>query len=311
MNLDIFVVFSSLVGLFLLLGAGYAAVKLNAVPSSASPGFSALLLKITLPCTIITSMLRPFDPSFLTDSVVIIAFSTALFLLNSLIAWPLSKLFHVKEGSRGVWSLIATFCNNGFMGFPVAFALFGDKGLALAAMINIPFNLLLYSLGVRLMCRDIPGRDKKKSSLRKVIITPINIAVLLGLLFYLTQVSIPALILTPLQYLSNITTPLSMFVTGMALAAVKIREVLDWDTISLTVVRLLFMPGLAWVMIQFIPFSNPLIPSVALIILAMPAPGISASLAETYGGNRDLAAKATFLTSLLCILTIPLFAMLL
>ena len=35
------------------------------------------------------------------------------------------------------------------MGFPVALALFGEEGLALAVMFGVPFNLLVYTLGVR------------------------------------------------------------------------------------------------------------------------------------------------------------------
>ena len=51
------------------------------------------------------------------------------------------------------------------------------------------------------------------------------------------------------------------------------------------------------------------ISSIVLITVAMPAPSVTTILAETYNGNRGLAAKIVFLTSLFCMITLPLVAM--
>ena len=62
MQLDIGMVFSSLIGLFLLMGVGWVSVKAKIVPPSASAPMSSLLLKVTLPCTIFSSLAtREFD----------------------------------------------------------------------------------------------------------------------------------------------------------------------------------------------------------------------------------------------------------
>jgi len=74
--------------------------------------------------------------------------------------------------------------------------------------------------------------------------------------------------------------------------------------------RLLLLPLLTWVILKLVPTSDPLIPCVVLITMAMPSPAVSAVLAEQYGCRTDLSAKIVFLSSLLCIVTIPLVAML-
>ena len=56
MQLDIGMVFSSLIGLFLLMGVGWVSVKTKIVPPAASAPMSSLLLKVTLPCTIFSSL---------------------------------------------------------------------------------------------------------------------------------------------------------------------------------------------------------------------------------------------------------------
>ena len=79
------------------------------------------------------------------DGVIIIVIGLVLFPLYAALSWGISKVLKVPAGRRGIWSFGATFCNNGFMGFPVALALFGEEGLALAVMFGVPFNLLVYT----------------------------------------------------------------------------------------------------------------------------------------------------------------------
>lgn len=92
-------------------------------------------------------------------------------------------MLKVPAGRRGIWSFGATFCNNGFMGFPVALALFGEEGLALAVMFGVPFNLLVYTLGVRMVCADC-GTDAQPVNLVRTLLSNINIALILSLIFY-------------------------------------------------------------------------------------------------------------------------------
>lgn len=311
MQLDITVVFSSLIGLFLLLGAGFFAVRGHILPGSGTSILSPLLMKITLPCTIFISMLRPYDPGFLAKGAIVIAMGFLLFGGSCAITWALAKVFRAPSGSRGMWAFTAAFCNNGFMGFPVALALFGEEGLALAALFGIPFNLLIYSLGARMVAADGDG-SQPPIRLAQVLLTPINGAVVLGLLAYILQLAIPGALLTPIQHFANVTTPLSMFVTGMTLAGAGVSGLFrDRTVLTATFARLLLMPGLSFLVLRLIPFSDPLLPSLMIIIMAMPAPAVATILAQSYGGNRELAAKVVFLSSLLCIATIPLFAILL
>ncbi|MBQ3446900.1 MAG: AEC family transporter, partial [Synergistaceae bacterium] len=73
MNLDFFAVASNLVSLFVLIAAGYIAVKTGVLKPEASSHFSSLLLKITLPCTIFISLVqREYDPAFARDGIITI-----------------------------------------------------------------------------------------------------------------------------------------------------------------------------------------------------------------------------------------------
>lgn len=270
-------------------------------------------MKIALPATVFSSMIRPFDPDFLAAGLSIFLLGAVFFPLYAALSFLLSRLLHIPEGRRGMWCCCTTFCNNGFMGFPVAYALFGEDGLVLAVILGIPFNLLLYSLGARMVCMDRPsGSAQAPLSLRTALISPINIAIALSLIFYFTQIPVPAPILTPIQHLSNITTPLSMLVTGMNLAQGRITDVIrDRDAISASLVRLMALPVLTWGLLRPLSFIDPLVLGVLLIIMAMPSPAAATILGEQYGGCTQLGARIVFLSSLLCIATIPLVSLLL
>ena len=93
MQLDIGMVFSSLIGLFLLMGVGWVSVKTKIVPPAASAPMSSLLLKVTLPCTIFSSLAtREFDSAFLVDGVIIIVIGLVLFPLYAALSWGISKV---------------------------------------------------------------------------------------------------------------------------------------------------------------------------------------------------------------------------
>ena len=83
----------------------------------------------------------------------------------------------------------------------------------------------------------------------------------------------------------------------------------DKDAYTATGMRLIVVPLLTWAVMSLLPLSNPLIASIVLITVAMPAPRSPPFWRETYNGNRGLAAKIVFLTSLFCMMTLPLVAM--
>lgn len=95
-------------------------------------------MNVTLPATLLTSLVRPYDPAFIRDGILTAVLGAVLILGYGLFCIPTLRLFRVPEGRRGAWILCCTFCNNGFMGFPITLALFGEEGLALAVFRPFP-----------------------------------------------------------------------------------------------------------------------------------------------------------------------------
>ncbi|MBQ9419464.1 MAG: AEC family transporter [Synergistaceae bacterium] len=311
MNLDFFTVASNLISLFSLIAVGYGAVKTGVLDEHASHVFSALLLKITLPCTIFVSIVqKEYDPAFLHDGLIIIAAGLVMFTSLMYISRGLAVMSRVPEGSRGVWAFTAAFTNGGFMGFPIALALFGGDGLALAVMLNISFNAVIYTLGAFEIARDNPDHDGKGINIKSIIFSNINFSSALSLIFYFGRIGVPNLVITPLVFVSNITTPLSMMMIGIALAHTKADELFsDIHAWTNTVIALVVYPLVICLLTKIFPPSNPLVAAILIIIIAMPAASVTAVMCEIYHGNVNFAAKVMFLQNLFSVITIPLICM--
>ena len=308
MSVPMSVLLSNLVGLFLLMAVGALVVRLKVVPLSATGYLSRLLMTVMAPAMIFRSMLQPFSREFLRDSAVILAAGCALYLLSIGVSLVLGRMFRVAHNRRGLWALCVAFPNNGFMGFPIIQALLGDSALALAAIMCIPFNAFLYTLGVRVLLTDRAGEGgEAAASLRKILLTPANVATALGLAAFLFQIPIPDAIYTPIDYLANMAAPMSMLVIGMGLTRCSASQVIrNRDVLTATLSKLVVLPLLVFLMLKGIPFGNGLIAPVVLITVVMPTAAIVPSLAEQHGFNTDLSVEISFLTGVLCIVTVPL-----
>lgn len=274
----------------------------------------ALLMKLALPATVFTSLIRPFEPEFLVDGATSFGLGFLFFGLFGGMSLGLSRLLPIPRDRRGTWSFCCAFGNCGFIGYPVAYALFGDEGLSLAVFLGASFNILCYTLGAALVRMDAPAdrRGGRGGGLGSVLLTPINIAALLGLVFYCVQIPVPEVIFSPLEHMSNLTTPLSMFVTGMSLSQGKLSEhIRDKYAFLASAVRLLLCPLVAWLLMLLMPIQNPMVVSVALVLTAMPCAAAATMLAQQYGGCVTLGVRSIFLSSMLCIITIPLMSLLL
>ena len=313
MNLDFFVVMSNLVSLFSLIAVGYLAVRSGVLSPSASASFSALLMKVTLPCTIFISLAqKEYNPAFINDSIIIIIAGLVGYTAMLYLSRYLAVALKVPENCRGVWAFLCAFNNSGFMGFPIALALLGAEGLALSVVMNISYNMTVYTLGAFEISRDNPNHNAEKIDMKGIIFSGINIALVLSLIFYFGRIHIPEYIATPLNYLSGITTPLSMVIIGMALSRSHGLEVFrNIHVWTCTLMRLIVYPVAFCLLLRVLPLgSNPMVSATYIVIMAMPGASVTAVLCEMYHGNIDFAAKVMFLQNLLCIITIPLVCML-
>ena len=198
--------------MFLLILAGYLAVRARVLDAGARQGFSSLLVNLVVPAMIVDSYLIPFAPEILANLVRTALASAAALGLGLGIALLATR--RMNDPNRPLLRFAITFSNAGYMGFPLIEALFGVEGLLYASIFNTFFNILLWTAGVALLAPGSRGRG----SLRQLLTKPALLAVAVGLALYLGQVPVPDLLAQPIGLLGGMNTPLSMLITGIIIA---------------------------------------------------------------------------------------------
>ena len=200
------------------------------------------------------------------------------------------------------------------MGWPVMAAVFGGDAVFYATFANMAFSVYAYTFGVWLMQTTGRRADygvKNRHVIRDNLLTPINAGILIGLILFFTQLTLPSSIGTAVDAIGGMTTPLAMMYVGTILARSPLQEVLSDRRVYLcSLARLIIIPMLVFICAR--PFiTDPLIYGVLVIGHAMPVAGYCVIYAGAYNNDTVLASKLISVTTLLSVITIPVIAMLL
>lgn len=298
-------VFNQVAILFLMLLTGYAARRLKVFDDNTTQGLSSILLKVTLPALIISSLQKPFAVELLHRSGVLLVVSFLVYAGSFIVAVVLSRLMHVTPDEIGVFRFAIMFSNVGFMGYPVVQAVLGSDALFLTAIYNLPFNLLVFTVGVAVLSSGV----RAKRSWRHYV-SPATVSVLIGFVLFAGSVQLPLVLSQALAQLGATTTPLSMILVGALLAKSSIREIFSNARVyTICLFRLLVLPLVVWLVLRAFLETGHMV-SIPTIIAAMPVAANTAILAEEYSTAPEFASQAVFVSTLLSLVTIPLLAVL-
>lgn len=300
------VVISSVIILFILIFLGFFIGKRGIINKEYTPDLSRFVIEITMPVTVFCSIIGQDNTGGLNEiwQMMVLAgcFHLGSFLLGQLIV----RIGRIPEKERGIWIFNFMFSNNGFMGVPLALAIFGNDGLFMMAICNVISNLLIFSVGLKLCTKYYPV--KEKINIRKMFVNNINIAVMIGFVCYLCHLHVPDVVVRLLDYISNITAGFSMIVVGLSLSRMNLRDVFaNKKLFVMTGLRLILIPLLCIGVFRLLPFEVPeLLYMILILTAALPSASSQSMLTEQYKTNVQDAGRAVFLTTLCSVVTIPI-----
>lgn len=289
---------------------GYILVKGRLLRPEQSGVLSKLLMYLGLPFMIFSGVVKnlTFDQESLLLLGAVAVIGIGVILGMFFVSAPLVKMEQDKK-ARGMMRFCAVFANNGFLGIPLAVAVFGADSLVFTVLIvfNIINNVLMYTLGAYLTTGD-----KKNISVKKAFLNPVLAAFLLGCVCNLLGVKeyVPELI-TFSDHFSNIVTPISMTIIGMKLGATSFMALFRSGRLYyISFLRLVLFPvavTAAMFVLKAIPVDLPAQSIILAVFVAfsMPTAGLAATFADEFGGDTENAVTFTLGTTVLSVLTIP------
>ena len=285
--------------LFILIGIGFLGAKKGIIQKAGVSTITEIMLYIVTPCVIIHAFQRDFEQKLLKG--FLIAFGAAV--LSHILCIILGKLFiHNSDDDKNrLFRFGVIFSNCGFMSLPLLDALLGSEGVFYGASYVAVFNLVLWSYGVMIM-----DRSKSRLSVKKLILNPGVIPVVIGLIFFFTSFKLPSIIGTPVTYLAALNTPVPMLVIGYNVAGIDLKKAMrDKDEYIMMLLRLLVCPAIILVTMYLFGVRGTLLVACAVSSSA-PVAASSTMFTIKFGGNSELSAETVAVSTLLSIVTMTL-----
>lgn len=301
--MDIMPILSKMAVLVLLMLTGYGCAKLGLTGPEFNRLATPVVLNVLLVATILNSVISAEE---VVSGVVLLEYlgvMFAMFILSMLVAWGAARLLRRDRDEEGVLRTTVMFMNNAFVGFPVVAAVFGEQAVFYAAISNIPFNILLYTVGTAQLRGTGQGGVEWKR-----IFTPPLIATLVAAALYVARIPIPKVFGDTISMLAAATIPMSMLIVGTSLGAIPVRKAFGSLRVYLgAAVRLLVIPLVVWAVLRLV-ITDPLMLGIPVLIAASPAAMIITPLCITFGKDETLASEIIFTSTVLSAVTIPLMA---
>lgn len=287
--------------LFLMIFAGLGLVKAKVIRAEDSNAVSKIVLYLILPCCIVSTFQIELTGDVAKGLVFTAAAAAAMMFLQIGISEAAGKLFHLSVTEK--CSIAYPNCGN--LLIPLVMYIYGREWVVYVTMF---FGVQMLFVWTHMDTKF----SRQKADPRKIL-TNINIlAVFAGLLLMIAGITLPETIGTPMALLGDMIGPLSMFLIGISMAKVDVKRMLSDTKAYLTVViRLIVVPLIALLLMwalhayRWIPNGDK-ITTIILLAVAPPSAAIVVQLALLHNEDAEHASVINVMTTLPCILTMPL-----
>lgn len=270
-----------------------------------------LVTQVALPCYMLYTITQRFTAADLLKMLPALRFPALSMVILLGIATGVARIFAVRQDRRGLFISMFFNSNTIFVGLPINQALFGDASIPYVLIYYMCNTTFFWTLGTYLIQRDGEGEAQfdLKTSLKKVFSPPL-MGFLLGLVLVMLQIKLPAFLASDLQYLGNLTTPLSMIFIGLSVSHVGVKQlVLGKEQLLILLGRFLVAPLLMASIVYWVPLPS-LMKQVFIIQSAMPVMTNAPVVAKLYGADSDYAAIMVTETTLATMVVIPILMVL-
>lgn len=304
--MDIHVILNIMAELFILIFIGFILFKFGIFDKGFNQKLTKFILNVSMPALIVSSVLNMTQRPSGNNIKMIFIISIAIYLIMPIIGIIVAKLIKADIKKQGLFAFMMTYSNVGFMGFPVINAVCGPVGVFYTAILNIVFNVTVFTIGILLL--KIGGGVNTKINLGKLFSPGVLFSVL-AIFIYFFNWHFPAIVEKTIEDLGNTTTPLAMLIMGSTLASMPIKQILnDGKVYIFCLIKQVIIPVIVYPTIKYFVKDGVLF-NVVMLLMLMPAATTAIMFSIEYNGDEKLAAKTVFLSTLMSLATIPLLMM--
>lgn len=285
--------------LYLIAGIGFVTDKTGIFRQNDGKRLIDLLFNVILPIAVIhTFMTMQYSKEHVRGILIAFLCSFATHIIGFIISKLTFRKRSLKE--QGVYHYAIILSNAAFLALPLAKSVIGDEGIFYCSVYVAVFNMIAFTIGIY----EISGHEAK-IDLKKLILNPGTIAVIIGLPLFFLQPKIPYFISYPMELVGNCNSPLAMIVFGTFLANSSFKSMFAKKEIYfVSAIRLVVIPLVMLGIFYVCGVRGQLL--VAMIISASaPTATNTAMYAAKYDNDTALGSELAAQSSVLSIITMP------
>ncbi|WP_439235036.1 AEC family transporter [Lonepinella koalarum] len=293
---------SKITELTLIVLLGYGLVKSKLLQPKDTFPLSAVGVYIISPAVMLKAFQIDYSPELLRGLLLSVSMAILLHIILIIMGIILKKIFKLD----GVEHASAIYSNSGNLIIPLVMSMFGDEWVIYATCFIVVQTVLFWTHCRGLICGE------KSLSLSKII-KNINIwAIIIGATLFAFQIKLPSIIVGTLSSVGSFIGPNAMLIAGMLIAGIPLRSILSSKRIYLvTFLRLIFVPLCLMVVIKLGHFASfaehgETIALISFLATISPAAATVTQIAVLHGKDAQKSSAIYGVTTMLCVITMPL-----
>lgn len=296
--------------MFFYMLPAYILIKTGKAEPPHAKTVSAILLYIAFPAMIINSFqLIEFSWSIL-GKIFIFFLTTIILLIVSIAICYLILRKKYSEPKFRMLSIASSLGNVGFLGGPLISSLYPESPIVMcySSIYTTTMTIIGFTIGVYALTTK-----KEYMSLFSALYNQGTISLAIAVILYLAEWHFEGVLKDAVSLLAKMSTPLCMHILGMRLATVSLIDLFKRPFVYVTsLLKLFIFPGIAYliVCIPFFGFDEEFKSSV-FILSGAPCAAVILSLAELYNTEQELSANVVLVSTILCVISLPLLTFIL
>lgn len=288
---------------------GFFLRKTKLVSQTTFTELNRVVFKLLMPLVLFLSLYNG-DLDSLNRETFLFIFVIALIIIALIFAAAfMLHFFHLPNPSKA--SLIQGSYRSNILLFGLALteSYYGSEKLYYCSALAVVI-VIIYNIASVLLFETYCGNKKsKKDFILSILKNPYIVSSLIGIVFLITGIKLPVILISTMTTLSKITVPLAFIILGGTIIAkdlAKNRVKLLFSVFC----KLVFFPAVTLLILHSFGFSN-IYMGIALFTTGAPCAVSSYPTAAEMGGDGELAGQLVAVTSILSTVTMVLWFVLL
>ena len=294
----------ALARVFIIIIPGFIFSRRGLLSDEQCRGISTIVMNLTWPCLVIDALQVPYSAEYLKNTILMALAICLALAVSWAIALLAEKFLRFGERAKYVFFFMMLFPNTGFMGIPIAEAIYGKEGIFYSALLDSAMNIFIFTAGTLLIKKSSGaggGRVRMKD-----IVTPGLVSIIIGFALFVLDIRLPEFLGETITTIGAATTPLAMLIIGIYLGKTDLKSLFgDRRLYALSLLRLLVIPLVFMLPCVLLMDGAGVFVKLLIMELGMPVATCTVIFVQEYRGDPVLAAKGVVLSTLMSIVTIP------